>query len=94
MEIQIGNFNRLIKSFNVSSRKQDEDIVRTQLTIDCIDINDDVEYISNSITEEMKENNVKILNGDLVYNFPDYELNSVDKYVSESSSRLSITFIK
>ena len=57
MEIQIGNFNRLIKSFNVSSRKQDEDIVRTQLTIDCIDIDDDVEYISNSITEEMEENN-------------------------------------
>lgn len=94
MEIQIGNFNRLIKSFNVSSRKQGEDIVRTQLTIDCIDTGDDVEYISDSITEEMKENIVKIFNGDLVYNFPGYEFNSVDKYVSESSSRLSITFIK
>lgn len=94
MEIQIGNFNRLIKSFNVSSRKQGEDIVRTQLTVDCIDTGDDVEYISNSITKEMEENIVKILNGDLVYNFPEYEFNSVDKYVSESSSRLSITFIK
>ena len=94
MEIQIGNFNRSIKSFNVSSRRQGEDIIRTQLTIDCIDIGDDVEYISNSITKEMEENIVKILNEDLVYNFPEYEFNSVDKYVSESSSRLSITFIK
>ncbi len=94
MEFKIGNFSRLIKSFNVSSRAQGETDIRTQLTIDCADIDDDVEIITESIRQELKDNEITIYNGDAYYTFPDYDFNSVDKYVSESSGRLSITFVK
>lgn len=94
MEVQIGEFNRSIKSLNVSSRIQGEDTVYVQLVIECTDTGDDVEYLINLITEELKENNIRILNGETYSDFSNYKLNSIDKYISESSSRLSITFIK
>ena len=94
MEVQIGEFNRSIKSLNVSSRIQGEDTIYIQLVIECTDTGDDVEYLINLITEELKENNIRILNGETYSDFSDYKLNSIDKYISETSSRLSITFIK
>lgn len=94
MEVQIGEFNRSIKSLNVSSRIQGDDTVYIQLVIECVDTGDDVEYLINLITEELKENNIRILNGETYSDFSNYRLSSIDKYISEISSRLSITFIK
>lgn len=94
MEVQIGEFNRSIKSLNVSSRIQGDDTMYIQLVIECTDTDDDVEYLINLINEELKENNIRILNGDTYSDFSNYKLSSIDKYVSETSSRLSITFVK
>lgn len=94
MEVQIGEFNRSIKSLNVSSRIQGDGTMYIQLTIECTDTGDDVEYLINLITEELEENNIRILNGETYSDFSNYRLSSIDKYVSETSSRLSITFIK
>ena len=94
MEVQIGEFNRSIKSLNVSSRIQGDGTMYIQLTIECTDTGDDVEYLINFITEELEENNIRILNGETYSDFSNYRLSSIDKYVSETSSRLSITFIK
>ncbi len=94
MILQIGDFNREIRSFNVSSRKDDGAFFSVRLTIECTDVSEDLVYLTNSIIDALVENNIEITNGSAIYRFENYELDGIDKTVSETSSRLSINFIQ
>lgn len=94
MILQIGDFNREIRSFNVSSRKDNGEDFQIRLTIDCISTSEDLAYLTNSITDALAENDIEITNGSAIYRFENYELDGIDKTISETSSRLSINFIQ
>ena len=94
MVLQIGDFSREIKSFNMSSRKDNGEDFQIRLTIDCISVSEDLAYLTNSIIDVLAENDIEITNGSAIYRFENYELDGIDKTISETSSRLSINFIQ
>ena len=94
MVLQIGDFSREIKSFNMSSRKDNGEDFQIRLTIDCISTSEDLAYLTNLIVDALTENNIEITNGSAIYRFENYELDGIDKTISETSSRLSINFIQ
>lgn len=94
MVLQIGDFSREIKSFNMSSRKDNGEDFQIRLTIECISASEDLTYLTNSIVDALAENDIEITNGSAIYSFENYELDGIDKTISETSSRLSINFIQ
>ena len=94
MVLQIGDFSREIKSFNMSSRKDNGEDFQIRLTIECISASEDLAYLTNSIVDALTENDIEITNGSTIYRFENYELDGIDKTISETSSRLSINFIQ
>ena len=94
MVLQIGDFSREIKSFNMSSRKDNGEDFKIRLTIECISASEDLAHLTNSIVDALTENDIEITNGSAIYRFENYELDGIDKTISETSSRLSINFIQ
>lgn len=94
MVLQIGDFSKEIKSFNMSSRKDNGEDFQIRLTIECISASEDLTYLTNSIVDALAENDIEITNGSAIYRFENYELDGIDKTISETSSRLSINFIQ
>lgn len=94
MVLQIGEFSTEIKNFNLSSRKDNGEDFQIRLTIECTETDEDLVELTDSIVDELKSNDIEITNGDAVYKFENYELDGIDRTVSEVSNRLAINFIQ
>ncbi len=92
MKLKIGTINIDVTSFNESERKVDG-VWETRLSVE---LDEDggwnARELSQSIDEQIKDNDIIIEDGSKIDTFKGYELESIDRYVNNTSRRLSINF--